>query len=197
MNRLKDKKNQTIQDAKAKFENEKVKKVLSWIFSLTLAIGIGAIVAILMCQSVTMQESSMEPTISVGDRFFVNRIVYKLSEPERGDIIVFRTNASNEAALHIRRVIGVPGDTVHIVDGKIILNGKTYSEGMDFPKIINAGLAKEPISLENGEYFVLGDNRNNSEDSRYGDIGLVKEKYITGKIWFKIYPVKEIGLLEG
>ena len=197
MSLLNDKKNQAIQGAKEKFENEKLKKVFSWIFSLTLTIGIAAITAIMMCQSVTMQESSMEPTISVGDRFFVNRVVYKVGEPERGDIIVFRTNASNEAALHIRRVIGIPGDTIQIVDGRIILNGKTYSEGKEFPKITNAGLAEDPISLESGEYFVLGDNRNNSEDSRYGDIGLVNEKYITGKIWFKIFPVKEIGLVEG
>lgn len=197
MNRLNEKKNQALEGAKAKFENEKLKKVLSWVFSLSLTVGIAAIVAIVMCQSVTMQESSMEPTISVGDRFFVNRISYKVGEPERGDIIVFRTNASNEAALHIRRVIGIPGDTVQIVDGKIIINGKTYNEGQDFPKITNPGLAEDAISLESGEYFVLGDNRNNSEDSRYGDIGLVNEKYITGKIWFKIYPVKEIGLMEG
>ena len=197
MNRLNEKKNQALEGAKAKFENEKLKKVLRWVFSLSLTVGIAAIVAIVMCQSVTMQESSMEPTISVGDRFFVNRISYKVGAPERGDIIVFRTNASNEAALHIRRVIGIPGDTVQIVDGKIIINGKTYNEGQDFPKITNPGLAEDAISLESGEYFVLGDNRNNSEDSRYGDIGLVNEKYITGKIWFKIYPVKEIGLMEG
>lgn len=197
MKRLEEKKNQAIREAKAKLENEKLKKILSWVFSLTLTIGIAAITAIVMCQSVTMQESSMEPTISVGDKFFVNRLIYKVDEPKHGDIIVFRTNASNEAALHIRRVVGIPGDTIQIVDGRIILNGKTYSEGQDFPKITNAGLAKDPISLESGEYFVLGDNRNNSEDSRYGDIGIVKEKYITGKIWFKVYPVKEVGLMEG
>lgn len=197
MNRLSEKKNQALKEAKEKLENEKLKRFLSWMFSLTLTIGIAAIVAIVMCQSVTMQESSMEPTISVGDRFFVNRVVYKVGEPQRGDIIVFRTNASNEAALHIRRVIGIPGDIIQIVDGRIIINGKTYTEGQDFPKITNAGLAKKPIQIESGEYFVLGDNRNNSEDSRYGDIGLVKEKYITGKVWFKIFPVKEIGFMEG
>ena len=197
MNRLSEKKNQALKEAKEKLENEKLKRFLSWMFSLTLTIGIAAIVAIVMCQSVTMQESSMEPTISVGDRFFVNRVVYKVGEPQRGDIIVFRTNASNEAALHIRRVIGIPGDIIQIVDGRIIINGKTYTEGQDFPKITNAGLAKKPIQIESGEYFVLGDNRNNSEDSRYGDIGLVKEKYITAKVWFKIFPVKEIGFMEG
>ncbi len=179
------------------FENEKVKKIFSWVFSMALTIALAALTAVFLCQSVMMQESSMEPTISVGDKFLVNKIIYKIQEPKRGDIIVFKTNASEDAALHIRRVIGVPGDTVQIKEGRIWVNGKIYNEGLDLPKMTNAGLAENAISLQSEEYFVLGDNRNNSEDSRYGDIGLVEEKFITGKIWFKISPVKEIGIVEG
>lgn len=179
------------------FENEKVKKIFSWVFSMALTLALAALTAVFLFQSVMMQESSMEPTISVGDKFLINKIVYKIQEPKRGDIIVFKTNASEDAALHIRRVIGVPGDTVQIKEGRIWINGEIYNEGMDLPKMTNAGLAENAISLQSEEYFVLGDNRNNSEDSRYGDIGLVEEKFITGKIWFKISPVKEIGILEG
>lgn len=178
-------------------ENEKVKKIFSWVFSMALTLALAALTAVFLFQSVMMQESSMEPTISVGDKFLINKIVYKIQEPKRGDIIVFKTNASEDAALHIRRVIGVPGDTVQIKEGRIWINGEIYNEGMDLPKMTNAGLAENAISLQSEEYFVLGDNRNNSEDSRYGDIGLVEEKFITGKIWFKISPVKEIGILEG
>ena len=177
------KENQKVKDAREKLEN-----------AVTLAFA--ALVAIAMFQSVTMQESSMEPTLSVGDRFFINRVIYRVSSPQRGDIIVFRTNASDEAALHIRRVIGLPGETIQIVDGRILINGETYKEGRDFPTISNAGLAASPITLEAGEYFVLGDNRNNSEDSRYGDIGIVRKKYISGKLWFTCYPVKKLGFLE-
>lgn len=179
------------------FENEKVKKIFSWVFSMALTLALAALTAVFLFQSVMMQESSMEPTISVGDKFLINKIVYKIQEPKRGDIIVFKTNASEDAALHIRRVIGVPGDTVQIKEGRIWINGEIYNEGMDLPKMTNAGLAENAISLQSEEYFLLGDNRNNSEDSRYGDIGLVEEKFITGKIWFKISPVKEIGILEG
>lgn len=179
------------------FENEKVKKIFGWVFSMALTLALAALTAVFLFQSVMMQESSMEPTISVGDKFLINKIVYKIQEPKRGDIIVFKTNASEDAALHIRRVIGVPGDTVQIKEGRIWINGEIYNEGMDLPKMTNAGLAENAISLQSEEYFVLGDNRNNSEDSRYGDIGLVEEKFITGKIWFKISPVKEIGILEG
>lgn len=190
------KENQKIKDAKEKMENGKVRSALRLLFEIAVTLAFAALVAITMFQSVTMQESSMEPTLSVGDRFLINRVVYRVSSPKRGDIIVFRTNASDEAALHIRRVIGLPGETIQIVDGQILINGETYKEGRDFPVISNAGLAANPITLESGEYFVLGDNRNNSEDSRYGDIGIVNKKYISGKLWFTCYPVKKIGFLE-
>ncbi len=177
-------------------KNVKMRQRFRLIFEILATLAFSALVAVLMFQSVTMQESSMEPTLSVGNRYFMNRIVYRISEPERGDIIVFRTNASDEAALHIRRVIGLPGETIQIVDGQILINGETYKEGKDFPVISNPGLAAKPISLGSGEYFVLGDNRNNSEDSRYGDIGIVNKKYISGKLWFSCYPLNNIGFLE-
>lgn len=191
------KENKAIAEAKEKLENDRVRNVLRWIFEIAATLAFAALVAVTCFQSVTMQESSMEPTLSVGDKFFINRVTYKISSPERGDIIVFRKNASDDAALHIRRVIGLPGETIQIVDGRILIDGETYKEGKDFPSISNGGLAESPITLESGEYFVLGDNRNNSEDSRHGDIGIVSERYIVGKLWFTISPVKKIGFLKG
>ena len=188
--------NKYITKAKEKLEDKKVRGVLRLVFEIIVTLAFAALVGIAMFQSVTMQESSMEPTISVGDRYFMNRVIYRVSSPKRGDVIVFRTNASDDAALHIRRVIGLPGETVQIVDGQILINGETYKEGRDFPVISNPGMASSPVTLESGEYFVLGDNRNNSEDSRYGSIGKVNKKYITGKLWFKLFPVKSIGFFE-
>ena len=155
------------------------------------------LVGILMFQSVTIQESAMEPTLSVGDHLFVNRVVYKLSSPKRGDMIVFKTNGSDDAALHISRVIGLPGETVQISDGKVLINGEVYEENGNFPDITNReGWPADSVSLESGEYFVLGDNRNNSEDSRYADIGNVNRKYIVGKLWFTISPRDKSGIFE-
>ena len=188
--------NKSIAEAKEKLEDKKVRGVLRLVFEIIVTLAFAALVGIAMFQSVTMQESSMEPTISVGDRYFMNRVIYRVSSPKRGDVIVFRTNASDDAALHIRRVIGLPGETVQIVDGQILINGETYKEGRDFPVISNPGMASSPVTLESGEYFVLGDNRNNSEDSRYGSIGKVNKKYITGKLWFKLFPVKSISFFE-
>lgn len=184
-------------ELKSHLENEKVRKGLRWAFEIAVTLVFAALVAVLMFQTVTMQESSMEPTLSVGDRFFMNRVIYKVSSPQRGDIIVFRTNASDDAALHIRRVIGLPGETIQIRDGQIYIDGELYDESRNFPEIVNPGLAENGVSLKSGEYFVLGDNRNNSEDSRYSDIGMVKKRYIVGKIWFTCSPFEKMGLMKG
>ena len=186
-----------IQEAKEKLEDEKVRGFMRWVFEIIVTLVLAAMVGIMLFQTVTMQESSMEPTIAVGDRFFINRVVYKFSSPKRGDLIVFRTNASDDAALHIRRVIGLPGETIQISGGRILIDGETYKEGKDFPMISNPGLASSSITLESGEYFVLGDNRNNSEDSRYADIGMVQKRYIAGKIWFTCAPFEKLGFTKG
>ena len=178
----------TKEKLETRLEDQKLRGILTWIFEIAVALVFAGLVGIFMFQSVTIQESAMEPTLSVGDRFFVNRVVYKFSSPKRGDLIVFKTSGSDDAALHISRVIGLPGETIQISDGKVLINGEVYEENGNFPDISNGGLAADSVSLESGEYFVLGDNRNNSEDSRYGDIGNINRKYIVGKLWFTISP---------
>lgn len=185
-----------LSSAREKLEDSKLRKVLIWVFEIVVTLIFAVLTSMMLFQSVTMQESSMERTLAVGSQYFVNKLAYKTSSPKRGDIIVFRTNGSDDAALHVRRVIGLPGETIQIVNGRILINGEAYKEGKDFPSINNPGMAANAITLEAGEYFVLGDNRNNSEDSRYADIGKVNKKYITGKLWFQISPRKEIGLLD-
>ena len=187
----------TKEKLETRLENQKLRGILTWIFEIAVALVFAALVGIFMFQSVTIQESAMEPTLSVGDCFFVNRVVYKFSSPKRGDLIVFKTSGSDDAALHISRVIGLPGETIQISDGKVLINGEVYEENGNFPDISNGGLAADSVSLESGEYFVLGDNRNNSEDSRYGDIGNINRKYIVGKLWFTISPREKTGFLKG
>ena len=118
-----------------------------------------------------------------------------VSSPKRGDIIAFRTSEDKKASIHIKRVIALPGETVQIRDGQILINGEVYNEKDEFPAITNAGLASEPITVGKGQYFVLGDNRNNSEDSRHNGMGLVDSDRIVGKLWFTISPWKKIGFV--
>ena len=195
------KENSALQETKdkleTKLEDRKVRGILNWVFQIAVVLIFGVLVGIAMFQSVTMQESAMEPTLQVGERFIVNRAIYKVSLPKRGDIIVYKTSGSDDAALHIGRVIGLPGETVQISNGSILINGDVYNENKGFPEINNAGLASDGVSLESGKYFILGDNRNNSEDSRYGDIGNINKKYIVGKVWFIISPKDKFGFLKG
>lgn len=178
-------------------ESPKGKKIFVWIFQITVAFGFGAVVAIYFFQTMTMQESAMEPTLVTGEKYLVNRMAYKTGEPQRGDIIVFKTSGSDDAAVYIRRVIGLPGETIEIRKGKIYIDGDLYDEGGVYPKMTNSGQASGGLTLGSGEYFVLGDNRNDSEDSRHADIGVVKSKYIEGKLWFVLSPMDKFGFLKG
>ena len=191
------KENPKYHEIKLRMQDVKVKKTFRWIFEIAVTLAFAALTAVLMFQTVTMQESAMEPTIEVGDSFFMNRVIYKFSSPKRGDIIVFRTDASDDAALHIRRVIGLPGETILIRNGKIYIDGEEYMESGNYPAVTNPGLAENGVTLNSGEYFVLGDNRNNSEDSRYADIGMVKKRYIAGKLWFLCSPFEKAGFMRG
>lgn len=177
-------------------KSEKGRPVFTWIFQIAVVLALAAVVSIFFFQSIVMQESSMEPTIETGERFFVNRLVYKFTSPNRGDIIAFTKNGSDDAPVHIKRVIGLPGETIEIRDGVVYINGEEYEEEGDLPKITNPGLAENGVTLENDEYFVLGDNRNNSEDSRFAEVQNVNEKYIEGKVWFCVYPADKIGFVK-
>ena len=179
-----------------KIDESKYRSVLVWIFQVAVVLVFAAMTSLFFFRTVTMQESAMEPTYQVGQNFFLNRVAYTFGSPKRGDLIVFKTNASDEAALHIRRVIGLPGETIQIKDGQIYIDGELYKESRDLDLIENTGLAQDGVTLQSGEYFVLGDNRNNSEDSRYADIGNVKKRYIVGKLWFVSSPLREIGFVK-
>lgn len=123
----------------------------------------------------------------------VNRFVYKLTQPKTNDIVVFFPNGNEKSHLYIKRVIGVPGDTVQIKNGTVYVNGKVFDEKIEAASIEHAELAEDEIEVGEDEFFVLGDNRNNSEDSRYANIGNVKKEYIVGKAWFIVSPLKDFG----
>lgn len=167
--------------------------LFQWVFQIAVVLAMAAVVAIFFFQSIGMQESSMEPTLQTGERFFINRVAYKMGSPKRGDIIAFTKDGKEGAAIHIKRVIGLPGETVQIQDGKVYIDGELYKEDGDFALISNPGLADEPIKLKKDEYFVLGDNRNNSMDSRDIRVGPIYRKEIQGRVVFRLFPLKDAG----
>lgn len=127
----------------------------------------------------------------------MNRILYRISRPDRGDVVVFLPNGSQNSHLYVKRVIGLPGETVQIREGSVYIDGMLLEESELFDKIIDPGIAQNEILLGNDEYFVLGDNRNSSEDSRSGNIGAVKKDNIIGKAWFHMAAADDgMGLIE-
>ncbi len=138
---------------------------------------------------------SMAGTLEGGTEILVNRFIYKVTNPQPNDIIVFLPNGNEKSHYYVKRVIAVPGDTVQIRDGAVLVNGKPFPEEIQTADIEDPGLAEEELVLGDDEFFVLGDNRNNSEDSRYANIGNIKKEYIVGKAWFIVSPWGDMGFL--
>ena len=140
---------------------------------------------------------SMEPALHNGQEILMNRILYRISTPKRGDVIVFLPNGNKNSHYYVKRVVGLPGETVQIREGSVYIDGVLLSEGEQFDKMIDAGIAQNELLLASDEFFVLGDNRNSSEDSRSGNIGAVRKDTIIGKAWFHMAAGDEsMGLIE-
>lgn len=147
-------------------------------------------------QRTTVSGSSMEPMIHNGDSIIVDKISYRLGEPERFDIIVFPFEYQKNT-YYIKRIIGLPGETVRIdEDGNIYIDGEILVEHYGAEVIRDPGLAYTDIVLGPDEYFVLGDNRNNSSDSRSPAVGLVQRERIIGRAWLRIYPFSGFGFIK-
>ena len=170
------------------------RKIVSWIFGVLVVVVVAASLVFFFGMKTTNQGQSMSPTLDSGDEVLVDRLIYAVSDPKPNDLIVFLPNGNEKSHYYIKRVIAVPGDTVQIKNGKVYVNGDEFEEEIDSSYIENAELAEEEITLGSEEYFVLGDNRNNSEDSRHANIGNIKSEYIVGKAWFCISKGK-VGTL--
>lgn len=175
---------------------EKLKSIFLHILAIMFAIGLGVLLAFGFCKMFVIQEGSMDTTLSAGETVLINRFAYYMGEPKRGDIIAYKLNNDENASTHVKRIIGLPGETIQIKDGQILIDGETYQEQKNFPSIENPGIAEEGVTLGNDEYFVLGDNRNNSEDSRFVDVGNIKKSNVIGKLWFVVSPLDEFGFLK-
>lgn len=174
----------------------KHKNILVWAIQIVVVLILSAIVSYAFFCGTEVQENSMSPTIQANDNVKINRMSYFFGSPDRGDVIAFYKNSEMDSTIQIKRVIGIPGDAVQIVDGIILVNGETYMEDVHFSKINHPGLADDPIKLGSEEYFVLGDNHNNSEDSRFADMGNVLEENIIGKVWITTSPFSRFGFIR-
>lgn len=129
--------------------------------------------------------SSMEPTLKEGDSVLINKMSYIISSAKRNDIVVVRQDGAGHNYYFIARIMGLPGETVKIEDGYLYIDGKKIEEEYDFPVMENGGLALEDVVLDDDEYFILCDNRNECEDSRNANTGNILKKNIIGKAWLR------------
>ena len=148
-------------------------------------------------ETFTVSGQYMSPTLESGDKILVNKLSYHIHSIKRNDVVIVQQSGSEHNYYTVERVIGLPGEEVQIQEGKVLINGKKLKEPYDFPEMENGGLALEPVILEEDEYFVLCDNRNNGEDSRNANVGNIAREDIVGKAWIRMNTIEFISHLDG
>ncbi len=176
-------------------------RLLKDIMELLVGGAVAVFLAFVLVFSIGMRTSvigdSMEPSLHNGQEILMNRILYRISMPKRGDVIVFLPNGNQNTHFYVKRVVGLPGETVQIREGNVYIDGVLLAENELFDKIADPGIAQSELLLGSDEFFVLGDNRNSSEDSRSGNIGAVKKDSIIGKAWFHMAAQGDsMGMIE-
>ncbi len=147
-------------------------------------------------QRTIVDGKSMMNTLKHGENLLVEKVSYHFTDPGRFDVIVFYPHGRESSDYYIKRVIGLPGETVQIKGEDIYINDEKIEENFGKDPIVDPGIAEKPIKLGDDEFFVLGDNRTVSEDSRYEEVGPVKRENIEGRAILRIYPLSEFGTFE-
>lgn len=196
-NHIQDKKQ--LENTEVKKEPEQKNRFLKDMIEIVVYFGVIMIIVLFIYQYVGQQVevkgSSMETTLSNKDRLILEKISYHFGEPERYDIIVFRPYEYDKDLYYIKRIIGLPGEHVQIMDSNIYINHILLEEEYGNESIEDPGIAEEGITLGADEYFVLGDNRNHTTDSRY-EVGNVKRDAIIGRTFARVWPLNKIEILK-
>lgn len=192
--------NEEVPQTEQKKEISFGKKVRNGIIELCIYAAIiivcVAFVPKYVLQRTIVDGKSMMDTLKHGENLLVEKVSYHFTDPDRFDVIVFYPHGRESTDYYIKRVIGLPGETVQIIGEDIYIDGEKLEENFGKDPIIEAGMADEPIKLGDDEFFVLGDNRTVSEDSRYEEVGPVKRENIEGKAILRIYPLSEFGTFD-
>lgn len=171
-----------------------VREILGWVVYILIVIAATYLIVTYVGQRTMVSGDSMEATLHDGDNLIVDKLSYRLREPERFEIVVFPYK-HKEDTYYIKRIIGLPGETVQVKDGYVYINDELLEENYGLETMNNPGIADEPILLGEDDYFVLGDNRNASSDSRDPGVGILKREDLIGRAWIRIWPLNSIGVI--
>lgn len=171
-------------------------EILSFIRDIVIILGVFWLINTFVGTKTVVIGDSMESHIHDGDVILLNKLTYRFSEPERFDVIVFPYNDGD--VNYIKRIIGLPGEEIVInrQTGDIVINGQILEENFGVDTIKQMGNQTYPLVIPEGQYFVMGDNRNESSDSRYIDVGTIDKKDIMGKAWLRVLPLKLWGKVQ-
>lgn len=171
-------------------------EIFIWVAQIAAVIFLAYFIVYYCVEKTDVIGSSMDTTLATNEPIIINKFAYRVSEPKRFDVIVFKQSGREHSFYNIKRIIGLPGETIFMKDGDIYINGEVVEDIVTVEPMINYGLAGEEVLLEDNEYFVLGDNRNNSEDSRFASIGNITKDEIIGKASIRLSPFNFISKLN-
>ena len=171
-------------------------EIFIWAAQIAAVIFLAYFIVYYALERTNMVGISMENTLSDGDQIIINKFSYRFTDPKRFDVIVFKQSGKEHSYYDIKRIIALPGETVQFLDGMIYIDGDPIDEVVNVEAMANYGLAAEEIKLEENEYFVLGDNRNNSEDSRFASVGMIRREEIVGEAFLRTTPFNFINKLN-
>jgi len=174
-------------------ETTPLRRAFRWIVDIVVVISLAWFVAYGFGTQIKIAGQSMAPLLQGEDVVLMDRLAYDFGKPQRFDVVVFQREDHKS---NVKRVIGLPGEVVQIKDGFVYIDGQKLEADHGLDKAVLPGLAENPVTLGEEEYFLLGDNREGSEDSRFADIGNVKRDQIQGKIWLRLMPLFDIGWIE-
>ena len=180
---------------KDKIQNPLIRNLVEWLLAILVAVFLFLIIRTFLFRMANVDGLSMEPTLKHRDLVILSSVTYIFSNPKPGDIVAFPYK-EDPSEHYIKRVIGVPGDVINLVDSKFTVNGAPLDDAFSGSPIIYLGDIMFPITVEDGHYFVLGDNRNGSKDSRFAVIGNTSKDRIMGKAIARVWPFNKMKILR-
>lgn len=174
-------------------ETNLLRRITGWIVDIVVVLALAWFCLYAFGTQIRIAGQSMMPELGPDDVVLMNRLTYDFGKPDRLDVVVFMRE---DEKTNVKRVIGLPGETVQITGGRIYIDGKPLEAEDGLDKVSLGGLAENPVELGKDEYFLLGDNRESSEDSRFANIGNVKREQIIGKVWVRLFPLIDFRLIR-